>query len=301
MLPKVAVIVVVPVAANGVAFPLEAIALLMVATDASDELHVTDVVRFWVELSEKVPVAVNCSVVPRVMTGFAGVTARDTSDAEVTVRTVEPDTLPVAAVIFVAPGPIDEAFPLEPVALLIVATDRFDELHVTDVVISCWVPSEKIPVALNCWVAPRIMPELTGVTRMYTGTAVVTIMIVELEMLPDVAVIVVEPAAAAVAIPPAAMVAAAVFDELHFTDVVISCWVPSEKVPVAVNCSIEPTLMIRFAGVTAMDTSVVGVTLLWLLAPQPATSAIISRTMSVLPDFIRPVRFQLWIFQCHTY
>ncbi len=53
MLPvaAVAVMLVVP-AATGVAFPLEPAALLMVATTAADELHVTDEVRFWVVPSE---------------------------------------------------------------------------------------------------------------------------------------------------------------------------------------------------------------------------------------------------------
>ncbi len=44
-LPDVAVIVVVP-AATGVASPLEPAVLLIVATEGSDELHVTDEVRF---------------------------------------------------------------------------------------------------------------------------------------------------------------------------------------------------------------------------------------------------------------
>ena len=61
--PDVAVIVVEP-AATGVANPLKPAALLMVATDAADELQVTVVVRFCVELSEYVPVAVNCLVAP---------------------------------------------------------------------------------------------------------------------------------------------------------------------------------------------------------------------------------------------
>jgi hypothetical protein len=55
MVPDTAEIVVVP-AATGVAIP----ALLIVATDVAVELQVTDVVIFWVELSENVPVAVNC-------------------------------------------------------------------------------------------------------------------------------------------------------------------------------------------------------------------------------------------------
>ena len=49
--PDVAVIVVVP-AAKAVAVPLEPASLLMEATDVTDELQVTDVVRFGVLLSE---------------------------------------------------------------------------------------------------------------------------------------------------------------------------------------------------------------------------------------------------------
>src|SRR2546427_13126807 len=72
--PKVAVIVVVPVATD-VAKPCEPPALLIVATPVLDELHVTWVVRSCVVLSLKVPVAVNCRVVPFAMLGFVGVTA----------------------------------------------------------------------------------------------------------------------------------------------------------------------------------------------------------------------------------
>jgi len=73
-LPEVAVMVVVP-AATAVAFPLEAI----VATVGAEELHVTDAVIFSLELSGKVPVAVNSSFVPTEMLEFAGVTVIDTS------------------------------------------------------------------------------------------------------------------------------------------------------------------------------------------------------------------------------
>ena len=132
MLPEVAVMVVLPFA-TGVASPFEPAALLMVPTDVTEELHVTDDVRFCVLLSEKVPVAVNCWVVPKATTVYVGVTAIDTS-VGLTVRVVEPEMLPDVAVIIVVPGDTDDAFPLEPDVLLIVATDTFDELHVTDVV-----------------------------------------------------------------------------------------------------------------------------------------------------------------------
>jgi len=57
--PDVAVIVVEP-AATGVATPFEPVVLLIPAIDDADELQTTDVVRFCVVLSEKVPVATNC-------------------------------------------------------------------------------------------------------------------------------------------------------------------------------------------------------------------------------------------------
>jgi hypothetical protein len=69
----------------------------MVTTLVVCEVQVTEPVKFCVELSEKVPVAVNCSVLPFAIEGFAGVTATDTSVADVTVRVVEPLTPPEAA------------------------------------------------------------------------------------------------------------------------------------------------------------------------------------------------------------
>ncbi len=64
------------------------------------------------------------------------------SAVPVTVSPVEPAILPEVAVMVVAPSDTNEAFPLEPAALLIVATDTFDELQVTDEVIFGVVPSE---------------------------------------------------------------------------------------------------------------------------------------------------------------
>ena len=54
------------------------------------EAQVTWLVRSSVELSDKVPVAVNCSVSPVARLGLAGVTAIDWRTAAVTVSTVEP-------------------------------------------------------------------------------------------------------------------------------------------------------------------------------------------------------------------
>src|ERR1700689_2960057 len=60
-----------PAATEG-ASPFEPAALLIVATEIVADAQVTWVLRFWVELSEKVPVAVNCCVVPSAMLGVGG-------------------------------------------------------------------------------------------------------------------------------------------------------------------------------------------------------------------------------------
>ena len=85
IVPELACIVVLPVA-TPVANPVP----LIVATTALLELHVTTPVKFCWLPSLYVPVAVNCSVAPFTIDGFAGVTASDTSATDVTLSPVEP-------------------------------------------------------------------------------------------------------------------------------------------------------------------------------------------------------------------
>jgi len=141
ILPDVAVIVVEPAAAD-VALPLEPAALLMAATVVDDDFQVTDVVTFCVELSEYVPVAVNCFDVPSAMLGLVGESVMETSVAGVTVSVAVPETLPDVAVIVVEPVATDVALPLESAVLLMAATATVDEFHITVVVRSCVVLSE---------------------------------------------------------------------------------------------------------------------------------------------------------------
>jgi hypothetical protein len=63
-----------------------------------------------------------------------GVIARDTSTAWVTVSVAEPEMPPEVAVIVLEPVATDAASPLEPAALLTVATPVLEELQVTVVV-----------------------------------------------------------------------------------------------------------------------------------------------------------------------
>jgi hypothetical protein len=128
MAPLVALIVVLP------AFSADAKpALLIVAVVVLDDAHVALAVRFCVELSLYVPVAVNCCVPPAATDGFTGVTAIDTSVAAVTASVVLPEMAPLVALIVVLPAFSAEAKP----ALLIVAVVVLDDAHVTLAVMFC--------------------------------------------------------------------------------------------------------------------------------------------------------------------
>src|SRR5277367_6196998 len=102
----VAVMVEVPTPA-----PLASPAALIVAVAVVPDDQVTVEVRFWVEPSLNVPVAVNCCVAPLVIDGFAGVTAIDCSVAAVTVSNVEPLIEDDVAVIVEEPTAAPEARP----------------------------------------------------------------------------------------------------------------------------------------------------------------------------------------------
>src|SRR5271154_5542830 len=119
--PDVALIVEVPTPA-----PVARPAVVIVAVVVVPDDQVTVDVRFWVEPSLNVPVAVNCWVLPLVIDGFAGVTAIDCSVAAVTVSTVEPEIDDDVAVMVEVPTPAPLARP----AALIVAVEVVPELHV---------------------------------------------------------------------------------------------------------------------------------------------------------------------------
>jgi hypothetical protein len=135
--PSVEVMFVVPAFAD-VASPLEPSELDIDAVPVVPEFQVTTLVKFCVELSVYVPVAVNCFVVPFAIDGFVGVTWIETSVAEVTVRVfVGLVIAPRAAVIFDVPELTDVASPLEPSALEIIAVPDVAEFQVTEFVRFC--------------------------------------------------------------------------------------------------------------------------------------------------------------------
>src|SRR5262249_39546911 len=54
-----------------------------------------------------------------------------------------------------------------------------DDDHFTTLVMSCVLPSENVPVAVNCWLTPRGFVGLSGVTAIETAEAVLTVREVE--------------------------------------------------------------------------------------------------------------------------
>jgi len=96
-------------------------------------------------VSLKVPVAVNCLLVPIAMVEFAGVTASDTNVAVLTVKVAVPVTEPEVALIVVVPVPTAVARPKASMVEMPIGDDD----HVTEGS-NCVLPSSKFPTAVNC-------------------------------------------------------------------------------------------------------------------------------------------------------
>lgn len=166
-----------------------------------------------------------------------------------TVSVVLAQTAPEVAVMVVVPAVRAVPRPL----LLIVAIAVLMEVQVTKLVTSRIVPSEKAPIAVNCWVVPPAMVGLAGVTVMEERLAAVTVRMVPPETSSKVAVMIVVPATRPLAKPLLSTVATAVFEERQVTYVVISSVGATGNFPVAVNCWVVSTSRIGFSGVTVME------------------------------------------------
>jgi len=91
------------------------------------------------------------------MDGTGGFTVIEISAAALTVKDVEAEIGPDAAEILELPLATLVAKPRLPAALLMVAIEPSDESQRTEPVMSCVLPSLKVPVAANCSVVPRGM------------------------------------------------------------------------------------------------------------------------------------------------
>ena len=172
----------------------------------------------------------------------------DDSVAAVTVRLAVPAMSvagSVAVIVIGPPAAFEVASPLEPAALLMVATTGLEDVQVTDDVRFCVVRSEYIPVAINGCFVPRAILGLTGVTPMDTSVAAVTLSVAvpAIPVAGSVALIVIGPPIAfevATPLKPAALLMVATGETsgvvVQVTDDVKIFVEASEYIPVAINC-----------------------------------------------------------------
>lgn len=117
-------------------------------TAGLDDTQLAELVRFCVVPSLKVPVAVSVSVEPIASDDLGALTVMDCS-VPVTAVTVNAKTFEVmpfwAAVMLLEP----KATPVARPAPLTVATAGLEEVHATELVKFCVLPSLKVPTALN--------------------------------------------------------------------------------------------------------------------------------------------------------
>ncbi len=108
------------------------------------------------------PVAVNCCVVFTGIEEAPGATLIELkfTAATVTFRFAIPWTVPDFAVMVTVPLITPAAIPLE----LIVAIAGSEELQTTEPVTSLLLPSENLPMAVNCWLAPAPIAVVPGDT-----------------------------------------------------------------------------------------------------------------------------------------
>jgi hypothetical protein len=155
------------------------------------------------------------------------------------------------------PGAMHFATPATLGALAIVATLAEDELQWLFRLMSCVLPSLKVPVATNCWVPPAVAVGVAGVTATDTSVPVPTVKVV-VPVTPEAdADMVTTPPFLPCAIPDERIEVMLGFEDFHEIPLRFVATLPSLKVPVAVNLMDVPFEIRGLAGVMAIETKVV--------------------------------------------
>ncbi len=154
---------------------------------------------------------------------MVGVNEIETRAAVFTVRVACPEIEPEDAVMVVVPRLCELATPANTVA-----TAGAEELHAAVAVRILVLPSEYVPVAVNCCVVPSGIEALDGATAMDTKTRGVTVRVVFPVTLGATAEMVVEPVRIEVPRPVELMVATEVLLERQVTSFVRFLVVPFE-------------------------------------------------------------------------
>ena len=187
----------------------------------------------------------------------------------------------------VVPALTAVASPSVPDVLEIVAMLVSEDFQTAVVVTSFLVPSEKMAIAVYCWVAEMARDVEIGVTSTVVMVAPVTVSLAsplepmysaEMVALPVVSAVV-RPSLPAV-VDSVAMLSS---EDFHVASFVTSFLVPSEKRAVAVYCWVAATARDVVAGVTSTDVTVVSLTVSWASPLLPLYSAEMVAVPSLTP------------------
>ena len=190
---------------------------------------------------------------------LAGLIVIEFSVASVTVNEDTPTCPENAAITVTVPGATPAAWPNDPDASLMVATAGFDDVHSTELVISCVVPSVSVPVATKPTDVFSATPPLAGVVFVIAVNPSTVRLAVPLTPPSEQVIVTGPPVDAPVTTFPLTE-ATLVFEDVQVVTVSICCFVPSLKVATACNASVEPWANPALAGVTAIDVGVAEVT-----------------------------------------
>jgi hypothetical protein len=171
-----------------------------------------------------------------------------------TVKAAELVVPPEFAPMVVVPGALQFANPATLGALAMVATDADEELQWLLSVISCVLPSLKVPVAANCCVVPADAVGAAGVIASESSVPVPTVRFV-VPVMPDaVAEIVTVPPFLPWAMPVERMETILGFEDFHEMPAKFVTALPSLKLPLAVNLIDVPFAILEFVGFIVIDT-----------------------------------------------
>src|SRR2546423_1400793 len=219
------------------------------AVGTEDEFQVATLETSCDVPSENCAVAVNCRLTNNVIEAGLGVIASDVALAAVTLSVAVAETLPEVAVIVVVPAEMPVASPFVGDVSLMVATAGFDELQVTVPVIACELLSLNVPVAINCCFVEDAIVGVDGAIVIETSFGAMVKLTEPLTAL-MLALTETLPLACAVSVPFAATVASPAGALAQVTDTVRSLVLLSLYLPVAVSCSLSPTVRLVFGAAT---------------------------------------------------
>ncbi len=183
------------------------------------------------------------------------------SVASVTVNEATPTCPANAAITVTVPGATPAAWPNDPGASLMIATVGFDDVHSTELVISCVVPSASVAVAVKAIAVPSatLKPALLPVEIVIAVNPSTVRLAVLLVTPPSSQVIAAEPLISPVAMFSSSDTMVGSEDDQVAT-VSTGCVVPSLNAATASNSRFEFTVRLAVAGVTVIFDSVAELT-----------------------------------------